>query len=98
MKFSSPDATLQLTLAVNGAYVKVYKATEVLHIIWTVNTTVLSSGGGDDTTFTITNVNGSTTTISLPTVFSQGSIIYRTITLPISCLTATLIRNAGSGA
>jgi hypothetical protein len=98
MKFSSPDATLPLTLAVNGTYVKVYKAREALHIIWAVNTTAASGGGGDDTTFTITNVNGSTTTISLPTLFSQGSTVYETVILPISCLAATLIRSAGSGA
>lgn len=96
MKISSPDATLPLSLVVDGTYVKIWKSPEALHILWTISTTTALTGGANYTVIQIVNIDGTSTNITLPTTFSS-TLINKFFILPLSCLSLTLITNAGAG-
>ena len=79
MKTSNHSSTNNVSLIVNGTYVKIYKFTNLLLVLHTMTAVSINDGGASINILTITHQDNSTQLLKLPTNFSSLIISPRSI-------------------
>lgn len=71
MKTSNHSSTNNVSLIVNGTYVKIYKFTNLLFVLHTISVVSINDGGASINILTITHQDNSTQLLKLPTNFGN---------------------------
>lgn len=98
MKTSNHSSSINNKLLIDGSYVIIYETQEgVLSIIWRhrVNFPAFDPPSfTSNNNFLITNKDGTTTNLILPTIFENASSIVREIILPLDVKSISIVSEA----